>query len=276
MDNLEKKDLNERQMKEMPEDFYARVEEAAREGAKQGARSGGGGGSFLLNLLRVLIMLIPAFIVVILFLRIQSFTGEVKDIFKKDAAVEERDLTLENHGILGYTAADFQEAILGDSKQLKKLEVYKINVSEVAEVTRTGLANLKIFSKHQLITYKGEATYTVDLGQLKKEDITLVDNENEKTVHIKIPRPVLEPINIPEDQIEYGDVEKGLLALGDLKMKAEDISLIQGEARTKMEEKLEKENILKTAERFAVMSVWEIYQPIVDSVTSGYSLEVEF
>ena len=123
MDNLEKKDINERKMKEIPEDFYARVEEAAREGAKQGARSGGGGGSFLLNLLRVLIMLIPAFIVVILFLRIQSFTGEVKDIFKKDAAVEERDLTLENHGILGYTAADFQEAILGDSKQLKKLEI---------------------------------------------------------------------------------------------------------------------------------------------------------
>ena len=39
---------------------------------------------------------------------------------------------------------------------------------------------------------------------------------------------------------------------------------------------LEKEGTINTADRFAKMSVWEIYQPIIDKVTTGYSLEVEF
>lgn len=66
--------------------------------------------------------------------------------------------------ILGYTAADFQDAILGDSEHLKKLEVYKINVSDAVQLTDTGLTNLKIFTKTQLLIFKGMATYTVDLG----------------------------------------------------------------------------------------------------------------
>lgn len=42
------------------------------------------------------------------------------------------------------------------------------------------------------------------------------------------------------------------------------------------EEKLEKDKTIEDADRFAIISVWEIYQPVIDSVTSGYSLEVEF
>lgn len=33
------------------------------------------------------------------------------------------------------------------------LEVYTINVSEAVQLTKAGLANLKVFSKNQLITY---------------------------------------------------------------------------------------------------------------------------
>ena len=35
--------------------------------------------------------------------------------------------------------------------------------------------------------------------------------------------------------------------------------------------------MLRMADRLGYeMSVWEIYQPIIDKVTTGYSLEVEF
>ena len=48
----------------------------------------------------------------------------VKDAFKAlfttETAVENRDLTLINHRIFGYKAADFAEAVLGDEEQLKK------------------------------------------------------------------------------------------------------------------------------------------------------------
>ncbi len=42
-----------------------------------------------------------------------------------------------------------------------------------------------------------------------------------------------------------------------------------------MTEKLEEENTADEAERFAKLSVWEIYQPIINTVTKGYSLEID-
>ena len=43
-----------------------------------------------------------------------------------------------------------------------------------------------------------------------------------------------------------------------------------------MNEKLEEQKSAEEADRFAKMSVWEIYQPVINKVTTGYSLNVEF
>ena len=253
-------------------EFLAKVEEAARNGAMQGSK-GGRGRISLFEMLKTLILIAVLAAVGFMVFKFQGFTGNLKGLIARDALVENHDLTLENKGILGYTAADFQEAILGDSEQLKKLEVYKIDVSDAVQLTDTGLANLKIFTKTQLLTYKGTAIYTVDLGKLSKDDITL--DEEKMTVHLKIPHAVLEPINIDEKDIEFGDVERGLLGIGKMSMKPEDMAKIQEEARNKMTEKLEEQKSAEVADRFAKMSVWEIYQPMIDKVTSGYSLNVE-
>lgn len=252
--------------------FLAKVEEAARNGAMQGSK-GGRGGISLFELLKTLILIAVLATVGFMVFKFQGVTGSLKGLVARNTPVEDHDLTLENNGFLGYTVADFQEAILGDSEQLKKLEVYKIDVSDAVQLTDTGLAKLKIFTKTQLLTYKGTATYTVDLGKLSKDDITL--DEEKMTVHLKVPEVVLEPINIDEKDIEFGDVERGLLGIGKMSMKPEDMAKIQEEARNKMTEKLEEQKSSEVAERFAKMSVWEIYQPIVDTVTSGYSLDVE-
>ena len=114
----------------------------------------------------------------------------------------------------------------------------------------------------------------MDLAQLSKDDITL--DEKEMIVHIKIPHAILEPINISEKDIEFGDIERGLLALGKITMEPEDHAKIQEEARKKMNEKLEEQKSAEEADRFAKMSVWEIYQPVINKVTTGYSLNVEF
>ena len=79
---------------------------------------------------------------------------KVKDTFKalftSETAVEDHDLTLINHRIFGYKTADFAEAILGDEEELKKLEVYSREVSDVATLTQAGLFKAKAFSKYQL------------------------------------------------------------------------------------------------------------------------------
>lgn len=198
-----------------------------------------------------------------------------KALFTSETAVEDHDLTLINHRIFGYKAADFAEAVLGDEEQLKKLEVYSRDVSDVATLTQAGLFKIKAFSKYQYITYNGKAVYTVDLSGLKAEDITL--DEETKTVTMKVPVPQLEPINIPSENIQFGDVRKEtVFAFGDIKLTPEQQAKVETEAKNKMLEKLEAENVAADAQKAAEHSIWEIFQPVISKLSSKYTLKIEF
>ena len=134
--------------------------------------------------------------------------------------------------------------------------------------------NLSVFKKCQFITYNGTAVYTVDLSKLKKNSVTL--DEEKQVVTLRIPHAQQERINIPSDKISFGDVKKGILALGKMNVTPQQMAQVQTEAENKMIEKLESSHAIDEADRFAKMAVWEIYQPMINKVTTGYSLEVLF
>ena len=251
---------------ENEDQFLKQVEKAARKGAASGSRRSGIFSSILTVVLVIAVFLAAK--------RLFDPSG----LLKREGPVEGHDLTLENQGLFGYTAADFAEAVLGDASQLKKLEVYTREVSDAATITNAGLLKLKAFSKTQILTYHGTATYTVDLSQLTKDDISLEENDGDNThkVKIRIPHALREEINIPSDKIEFGDVDKCLLALGEIRLTAEETARVQTEARARMEEKMEEDRVSEEADRFAVMSVWEIYHPLIASVSPAYELEIEF
>ena len=249
------------------EEFLKKVEKAARKGSSQASFR-----NIILSCLPTLLIIgLLAYLIVP---KINFLSDSFKNIFNIDESVEGHDLTLENHGIFGYTAVDFQDAILKDSTKLTKLEVFKQNISDVSTVQDTGLFNLAVFTRNQIITYNGSVVYTVDLSKLKASDITL-DQEN-NIITIYIPHAQQEEINIPEDGIHFGDTEKGLLALGDIKLTAEKIYEVQAGAREKMQEKLDNDNVIEIADRMAKLAVWELYSPIVKNVAKNYSLQVEF
>ena len=135
------------------EELIERVEKAAREGAEQGGRKASGKGGSTIGLftalVRLLLALLPILLIGFVIYRVHTMQTDLHEIIEREDPAEQHDLVLENRGILGYTAADFQEAILRDSTQLKKLEVYVVNVSEPVQISKTGLANLKVFSKNQ-------------------------------------------------------------------------------------------------------------------------------
>ncbi len=259
-DKKEKKEFNE-------EELLKKVEKAAARGTGRSTLK-----NILISALPTLLAIgLLAYLVVP---KINSINQGLNSVFHFDEPVEGHDMTIENDSIFGYTAADFEEAILGDSTKLKKLEVFKQKVSDVSSITDTGLLNWGIFTKNQLITYNGTAVYTVDLSALRSTDISF--NEEEKMITLKIPHAVQEEINIPEDEIQFGDTTKGLLAFGDIKMTAEQATQIQAEARKKMQKKLDEDNVAAIADRFAKLSVWELYNPIIKGVAKEYSLEVVF
>lgn len=259
-------------------EYLNRVKEAAKEGAKEAVTENAGkfrsrGGFLRINLSSVL--MIAVLLCGVYFVRdMKSNIKDIKEQFTVVKPVRDHDMTIDNNGVLGFTVADFQDAILGASTRQKKLIVYKREMTLGTDLTKAGFANLKLTAKTQLITYKGIATYTVDLASLNRDCIKM-DSEN-KEIILTVPTPVLEELNIPPEDIVFGDVSKGWLAFGDIKMTPEDSNNIMVGARREMIEKLEQSNEIDTAKKFANMSVWEIYQPLVLSVSPEYKLTVEF
>ena len=184
------------------------------------------------------------------------------------------DLVTEDNGIFGYTAIDFQEAVLGDPKSQAKLEVIKIPASEIVDMTDAGFANLSVFSKIQYIKLHTDVIYTVDLSQLSKRDI-LVDEKNQ-TVTIYIPHSQLENVVCSLQNAEYIDKKRGVFAFGDFKFTTEEIQAAEKGASDKIVQSLDGVNMSEQADKFAKLSVYNIYQPVINSVAKEYKLVIEF
>lgn len=188
--------------------------------------------------------------------------------------IEDAEVTVENNGFLGYTAADFQNAVLGAASEHQELIVMEQPLSIATTITKAGLGNLPIFAKMKDVTYYGTGVYTVDLSGMDASRI-LVDEET-CTVTVKIPHTVLQYVNPELSRTEFEDTEKGLLAFGDIKLTAEETNQLEQSVYDAMRERLDSDDLYEEADRFAKLKTWEIFQPLVTAVSPMYKVEMEF
>lgn len=188
--------------------------------------------------------------------------------------VEEADLTLDNDGALGYTAADFQNAVLGGASEHQELIVFEQELSVPTTITKAGLGNLAIFSKMKSVTYYGRGVYTVDLSRMDSEHIRV--DEKAMTVTIVIPHTVLQYVNAELDKTEFEETDKGLLAFGEIKLTPEETKLLETTVMDTMREKLDSQEMYDEADRFAILKTWEIFQPLITAVSPLYKVETVF
>lgn len=274
----ENKDLNNLENDKLSEEeIIRRLEEAARMGAKQGVKENRTT-AFIEN--QLLNTVLKMFLLAALVFSASSAASGLnpinafKNLFAQEGDVEGHDLTLQNNGIFGYTAADFADVILGDSSKLKKLEVYSQEMSQLVQFTDTGLGNLKIFTKSKYYTYYATAIYTVDLSMLSSDSIEL--DKEKLTVVLTIPNAEMTTLDIPQDKMEIGDTQKGLLSFGELNMTDEQSKELMARAREDMTNKLNEGGFQERANKIAKMTVWELYQPLITKMAPGYSLNIEF
>lgn len=188
--------------------------------------------------------------------------------------VENHDLTLENTGIFGFKVADFEEPILGQATRQRLLIVEEQEAYINTTVTDTGLFNLGVFNKQQALTIYGTGQYTIDLAQIKSEDISL--NEDTYELTIRIPHAELRNVDYNPQKTEIGDLQKGWLAVGSIKLSAEEQNAVEVEAEERLSAELSKAERLEEADRFAKLSAYETYQPIVRTVSPAYKVVIEF
>ncbi|MBQ1284995.1 MAG: DUF4230 domain-containing protein [Lachnospiraceae bacterium] len=183
--------------------------------------------------------------------------------------------TVFQQGMLGtYTAADFEKAILGEASRHKELVVKEQPIEIPTTITRAGLGNLQIFSKVQNVYYYGTGVYTISLAELDASNIR-VDEENQK-VRVMIPHACLQYINPNLDLTMFEEAGRGLLAFGDIKMTTQEQNSLQQSVVESMRERLTQEDMYLGADEFAKVSAWEIFQPLVASVSPSYLLEIMF
>ncbi len=188
--------------------------------------------------------------------------------------VEEADLTIDNDGVLGYTAADFQDAVLGGASEHQELIVFEQELSIPTTLTKSGLGNLAIFSKMKNITYYGTGVYTVDLSRMDSDHI-LVD-EDDQVVTILIPHTVLQYVNAELEKTEFEETDKGLLSFGDIKLTPEETGILETAVLSAMRERLDAPDMYAEADRFATLKTWEIFQPLITAVSPAYKVEMVF
>ena len=153
------------------------------------------------------------------------------------APVEDHDLTLENDGIFGFKAADFEEPILGESTRQRQLIVEEQEVYVNTTITDTGLFNLGVFNKQQALTIHGTGQYTIDLTRLSRRDISL--NEQTYELTIRIPHAELHDTIFDPAQTEIGDTKNGWLAFGSIKLDAEQQKAFEVSAVEQLQTKLD-------------------------------------
>ena len=66
------------------------------------------------------------------------------------------------------------------------------------------------------------------------------------------------------------------MAFGDIKMTTQEQNSLQQSVVESMRERLTQEDMYLGADEFAKVSAWEIFQPLVASVSPSYLLEIMF
>lgn len=174
----------------------------------------------------------------------------------------------------GPSSVEFEEAVLEAASEHSELIVMEQPLSIPTTITKSGLGNLAIFSKVKDVTYYGTGVYTVDLSKIDAKHIR-TDLFN-RTVNILIPHAVLQYVNPDLSRTEFQDTEKGWLAFGDIKLTTEESNELEKSVMSAMEERLNQDDLLIQADEFAVLKTWEIFQPIIASVSPEYTVEMEF
>ncbi len=186
--------------------------------------------------------------------------------------VEDHDVTLDNNGIFGFKAVDFEDAVLGASQREVLLIVDEQEVSVPTVITQAGLFNWNITSKTLNETIYGTGQYTVDLSQIGRDDI--IFDEDLFTVVIHIPYPELNSVVFNPEKTVIGDTNRGWLAFGEISLKPEEVNEFEKSAIIKLTARLNEDDCFETAVRFARLSAYELYQPVVSAVSPAYKVSI--
>jgi len=199
------------------------------------------------------------------------FIPKMKEATRIDISVPESLSGIMPDEALGYNRVDFQQAILGETREKSELIVLEQDVDVSTEISHT-LANISIFSKSKTLISYGTGVYTIDLSVIGSDDIVL--DEVAKVVSVTIPHATLTYVNFDVSKTESGETKRAIFGFGEIKLTTEQMTLLESTIEETMREKLGAPEALSAADERALILVRELLDPLVKTVASEFAVKV--
>lgn len=239
--------------------------DAPEKGGRKRRRHGVGHG-ISIRLILILVLLIVLVVAVML------LYSSLKEGLK--SPVSDLDITVPAslEGLLpdekmGYNKIDFTNAILGESRERQELIVLEQDVEVTTQVSQA-LANIALFAKTKTLISHGTGVYTVSFHDVGESSIQV--DEEKQLVTMTIPHTTLQYIDFDVTNTESGETQKALLAIGEIKLTAEQDLELKTAIHTSMEEKLSTPAMFTKADEAALKKVVEIFEPLVKAVSPDF------
>ena len=171
---------------------------------------------------------------------------------------------------------DFADVIVGKQEERRSLIVSSQEATVSVELSDRLIEKLDFdfLKKTQKVSYTGTGYFIVNLDKISRADV--IDDKANKMITILIENAELQIIEIDPDKIMIDEVKEGLLARGNIEMTVSDYNMIEKELRNKLEAKFDTVKNGQEANEIALRMVKEIYEPIIKTIDSRYSVRVEF
>lgn len=171
---------------------------------------------------------------------------------------------------------NFSDVILSSQNETRKLIVSVQSGTVTTKLTDRLIKQLDFdfMKKTQNVSYTGTGYFVVDLDNLTAANI--IEDQDAKTVTIRIGHAYLQAIEIDPNNIIIDDVEESLLARGDIALTLADYNAIERDLRSRLEEKFDTAANGQAANELAVKMVKEVYEPVVKAIDRRYTVAVQF
>ena len=173
--------------------------------------------------------------------------------------------------VMGYKTIEIRERLLAESRSTGYLVVLEQDVSVDIEV-RQMLWNIPLFEKTKVIHAYGTGAYGFDLTDLTQEAIQV--DHNIREVVLTLGAAKLLYVENDYEKTTYEETEHALLAFGEIRLTAEQQTVVNKEIQDAMTEALllvstgaeSSENTRHAAETF--------FEPLINTLVPGYDIVI--
>lgn len=165
-----------------------------------------------------------------------------------------------------------KETLIKKIEQKQKLITTEAQISEKVTIDNSW-GNLDIFKKLQNISFTGTGTYSIDLSNLKNENIS-IDNKS-RIITLNVSTPQIESINIDDSKTQY-QTDNGLFRFGEIKLTTEEHEAIMQNVKKDMSTKMLEDTYYNKALSNSKKSIKNILNSILDNSGVKYYLNIKF